>query len=113
MLPRMTTTSSDPDRIAQVLRGYRDEPVPDGDMVLLLLDEQVCWHVDGLADHWDAEQTETVVQVLTEATSSVLVAVARPQSQLLDSDFALWRDLHAGLRDTPVQLLPLRALPAA
>lgn len=112
MLPRMTTTS-DPDRIAQVLRVYRDDPVPDGDMVLLLLDEQVCWHVDGLADHWDDEQTESVVQVLTETTSTVLVAVARPQAQLLDSDFALWRDLHAGLRDSPVRLLPLRALPAA
>ena len=111
MLPRMTTLQAD--RIAQVLHIYRKDPVPDGDVVLLLLDEHVCLHLDGLADHWDDEQADALVQVITESASQVLVAIARPGEQLHGSDFALWRDLHAGLRDTGVQLMPLRALPAA
>lgn len=40
-------------------------------------------------------------------------AIARPACVLLASDHQLWRDLHADLRGSDVQLLPVRALPAA
>ena len=112
MLPRMTTTLPDPHHVEQALHAYRDDPLPDGDVVVLLVDEQVCWHVEGLADHWDDEQTDAVTRVITESTTRVIVAVARRDNRLLDGDYAIWRDLHAGLRDSDVALLPLRALPA-
>ncbi len=45
--------------------------------------------------------------------ATVLVLIARPDGELLDTDYQLWRELHAELRDSAVQLLPVRALPAA
>ncbi len=51
--------------------------------------------------------------VLPKTAKQVLVLIARPGRVLRDSDHQLWRDLHADLRDSDVQLLPVRGLQAA
>jgi len=108
----MTTYPYDNDLFADVLRIYADDPLDDGD-ALLLLDSKVCLELEGLADHWDAQLRINTVEILRKTAGTVLVAVARPYAALLPGDYQLWRDLHAGLRDGDVALLPLRALPAA
>ncbi len=52
-------------------------------------------------------------RVLLSAADRVQLAIARPAAALLPSDDQWWRDLHADLRDSAVELLPVRALPAA
>jgi len=108
----MTTYPYDDDALTKVLCIYEDEPLDDGDAVLLL-DSKVCMEVEGLADHWDAQLRTNTAGILRETARTVLVAVARRGAVLRPSDYQLWRDLHAELRDGNVALLPLRALPAA
>ena len=102
----------DDSRLAEVLRIYADHPLDDGDAVLLI-DDEVCLEIEDLADEWDDVLRRSTTQVLLSTATRVQVAIARTSSVLLDSDYALWRDLHADLRDSTVQLLPVRALPAA
>lgn len=97
----------DADRLAEVLRIYADHPLDDGDAVLVI-DDQVCLEIGDLA-----ELRSRSTQVLLSTAARVQVAIARTGGVLHDSDFQLWRDLHADLRHTDVQLLPVRALPAA
>ena len=94
-------------RCMDVLRTYRDHPLDDGDAVLVI-DDEVCLE---LGDRAELRSRGTLV--LLSAASRVQVAIARSSGVLHDSDYALWRDLHADLRDTGVLLLPVRALPAA
>ena len=103
--------TSDSERLATVLRLYADDPLDDGDAVLLL-DDAVCLEIEGLADHWDEVVCGNLASTLRRTASRVVVAIARDGSELRPADFALWRDLHADLGDT-VELLPVRALPAA
>ena len=109
ILPPMT---DDTDRLAQLLDVYADHPLDDGDAVLVL-DEQVCLEIEGLADHWDDVLRRSTASVVRTTAARVIVLIARTGAELLDSDYQLWRDLHAELRDSEVQLLPVRALPAA
>lgn len=109
ILPRMT----DHDRgLTEVLRIYADHPLDDGDAVLLL-DDEVCVEIEGLAVEWDPELRRNTGCVLRQTAARALVLIARRGAVLRDSDYQLWRDLHADLRDSDVRLLPLRALPAA
>lgn len=101
-----------PDRSAEALRNYCDLPLSEGDVVLLL-DDRVCVEVQGLALEWDDVLRRNTAAVVRSTATRVLVAIARPQALLHDSDYRLWRELHAELRDSDVQLLPVRALPAA
>ena len=101
-----------PDRLAEVLRIYADHPLDDGDAVLVI-DDEVCLEIEDLADEWDEVLRSTTTQVLLSTASRVQVAIARRSSVLQARDYQLWRDLHADLRDSDVQLLPVRALPAA
>lgn len=106
-------TLSPDDTEQQAFRVYEDAPMPDGD-ALLLLDDTVCLELAGLADDWHDEGRRGLVALLTETTScSVRLAIARAGSRLHDSDYQVWRDLHASLRDSHIELRPLRALPAA
>lgn len=98
--------------LAEVLRIYADHPLDDGDAVLLI-DDEVCLEIEHLADEWDAVLRSKTAQVLLATADRVQVAIARPAGVLLPSDYQLWRDLHADLRDSAVELLPVRALPAA
>lgn len=100
------------DELAQVLQIYADHPLDDGDAVLLI-DGEVCLEIERLADEWDEVLRSTTAQVLLSTADRVQVAIARPSAVLLASDYQLWRDLHADLRDSAVELLPVRALPAA
>ncbi len=93
--------------LADVLRLYAEHPLEDGDAVLLV-DDEVCLETGDLS-----ELRSDGLRVLLSTATRVQVAIARSREVLLPEDFQLWRDLHADLRGTQVQLLPVRALPAA
>ena len=101
---------TDENRLAELLDVYADHPLADGDAVLVI-DDEVCLEIDRLAEHWPALRISTVHVLRSSARAMVLIA--RPGATLLDRDYQLWRELHADLRDSAVQLLPVRALPAA
>ena len=107
----MTTAPEDIVRLLEPI--YADHPMPDGDAVLVFVDGKVCVEVERLAAEWDDQLRRTTGAILREHGQRVVVAIARHDQELLPSDFQLWRDLHADLRDSAVQLLPVRALPAA
>ena len=112
MLLLMTTPEPHDDREEQALRVYLDAPLQDGDAVLLL-DQKVCLELEQLTEGWDEVIRRNLIHMLSQAAARVLVAVARDGSVLRPSDYQVWRELHAGLREADVELLPLRALPAA
>ena len=109
LLPRH---ADDHERNEQALRIYAEHPLPAGDAVLLL-DDTVCLELERLADSWDEEGRRDLVSILTTTSRRVLLAIARPRSDLLPRDYQLWREVHEDLRHTDVELLPVRALPAA
>ena len=108
----MTMHLEHTDREQQALRIYADDPLEDGDAVLLL-NETFCLELEGLADGWDEPGRRHLVDVLRSTAERVVVAIARDHERLLPGDYQLWRDLHADLRDSDIELLPVRALPAA
>ena len=110
LLPRHA--DDDDFREQQALRIYAEHPLEDGDAVLLL-DGEVCLEVAGLADHWDDIGRRNLVDILRTGSHRVLVAIARDRCRLRPSDYQLWRDLHSDVRDAQIELLPVRALPAA
>lgn len=115
MLGTMTQTPGPPyddSRIEAMMRIYAENPLRDGD-VALLLDDRLCVEVEELAAQWDDVLRRNTAQILRESASRVVVAIARVDAELLPSDYELWRELHHDLRDTGVELLPLRAMPAA
>lgn len=106
-----TTTVSPQER--DVLRSYEQHPMAAGDAVLLL-DDEVCLELAALGDQWPDGGSASLVTLLTGADCrSVRLLVARPGAELQASDYQLWRELHAGLRDTGTELRTLWALPAA
>ena len=108
----LRTMTDDDDKLADVLRIYAEHPMRDGDVVLLL-DDRVCFEVEGLAVHWAAVLRRNTANVVRETARRVVVCIARRHRKLRDSDYQLWRDLHSDLSDSDVHLLPVRALPAA
>lgn len=94
------------------LQAYVDDPLEDGD-ALLLLDDAVCLELQGLADGWDDVGRRTLVDLLATTSRRVVVAFARTGGELLPGDYRIWRELHESLRATEVDLLPVRVLPAA
>ena len=100
------------EQLAEVISIYTDHPLEDGDVVLLL-DDKVCMEIEQLATEWDDVLRRNLAQVVRSTSTRVLVLIARPDGVLRDSDYQVWRDLHAELRDSDVELLPVRALPAA
>src|SRR5688500_20325238 len=107
MLSAMT---ADDGRLADLLDVYADHPLDDGDVVLVL-DDQVCLEVEGLAEHWDPLVRRNTAKIVRETSTSVVVLIARPERTLIDRDYQLGRDLHTDLRDTDVQLHPVRGRP--
>lgn len=96
-----------------VLSSYNDDPLPDGDVVLLT-DLSVVQEVEGLADHWDAVLRRNIAYVLREVgATELVVAIARRDRQLTPADHALWADLREELLDSSVTVRPLVALNAA
>ena len=102
---------ADDDR-GTALQSYVEDPLEDGD-ALLLLDDTVCLELQGLADAWDDVGRRTLVDLLTTTSRRVVVAIARTGGELLPGDYRIWRELHELLRDTEVDLLPVRVLPSA
>jgi hypothetical protein len=112
MLLRMRPGPGHDDREEQALRVYREAPLQDGDAVVLL-DQKVCLELEQLAAEWDDVVRRNLLDVLTHTAARVLVAVARDGEVLQPGDYQLWCDLHVGLREADVELLPIRVLPAA
>ena len=108
----MTPVPDRNDKLAEVLRIYAEHPLDDGDAVLLI-DDEVCLEIEQLADEWDGVLRRRTTEVLLSTADRVQVAIARTGGVLLASDYQLWRELHADLRGSAVELLPVRALPAA
>ena len=104
--------TDEPDSLSEILAVYAEHPMRDGD-VALVLDEKVCLEVEGLAREWDPVLRANTAEIVRTTSQRVVVLIARRHSRLRASDYQLWRDLHADLRDSEVQLLPVRALPAA
>lgn len=107
-----TSPPSDEDRLETALRIYADDPLDDGDAVLFL-DGKVCLEITGLAAEWDAVLRRNTANILRQTARSVVVAIARVGATPQPGDYQLWRELHAELRDSDVDLHPLRLLPAA
>lgn len=99
-------------REEQALAVYAGTPMPDSD-ARLLLDDDDCLDLAGLADHEDEVAGSRLLELVATSSTRVVVSIARRQALLRPQDFALWRDLHSALRDSDVELLPVRALPAA
>ena len=112
MLPCMTTTPPLPDRLPDVLQVYDDHPLDDGDAVLVL-DDRVCLEIEQLAAEWDHVLRTSTAHIVRSTATRAAVLIARRGGVLHDSDYQLWRDLHAELRGTDVDLLPVRGLRAA
>ncbi len=111
----MTLTPRSPyddENLRKVLDLYTEDPLDDGDAVLLL-DDRVCLEMAGLADHWDDVVRRNTAHVVRATARRVVVAIARAGRDLHPEDFRLWRELHEDLRDSDVELLPVQALPAA
>jgi hypothetical protein len=108
----MTTPRRPDDRLPDVLRVYADHPLDDGDAVLVL-DDTVCLEIERLAAEWDDGLRQKTAHIVRSTATRALLLIARPRGVLRDSDYQLWRELHADLRDSEVQLQPVRGLRAA
>ena len=108
MLPGMTNSTP---ALSSVLHRYEVNPLDDGDVVLFL-DDKLSVEVDQLAEEWDAELCASVARTVRETARRLQVLVSRENGDLRASDYQLWRDLHAALRDSAVELAPVRPLPA-
>jgi len=95
-----------------LLAHYDSEPMEPGD-VALLLDDSACMEVQGLADNWSAQARRNLATVLREHCARVLIAVARPEGQLLAADHVIWAELREELLCSGVELLPIRGVAAA
>jgi sulfur carrier protein ThiS len=101
------------ENLKHVLEIYREHPMRNGD-VALLTDLKVVQEVEGLADEWDAELRRNVAALLTSVgVRELLIAVARPDAELLPQDHALWADLREELLGSSITVLPVMGLPAA
>ena len=110
----MTTTPPyDDTDFRTVFDIYAEHPMRDGEVLLLCPDGGVCIELERVALEGDGPLRRETAVVLRENPQRVVLAIARRDRQLLPSDFQLWRDLHADLRGSEVELLPVRALPAA
>lgn len=97
-----------------ILTAYRDHPMQDGDVVLLVEHLKLATEIEGLADHWDAVLCANIAYVLRElGATEVVLGVARPQALLLSRDHQLLGDLREELAGSAVVVRDLLALPAA
>ncbi len=100
------------DRLAELLQIFNDDPLDDGDAVLLL-DDKVCLELEQLATEWDHVLRSNTADLPRSTATRVLVLIPWPGGVLRHDDYQLWRDLHADLRGTDVQLLSVRGMQAA
>lgn len=96
-----------------VLDAYVDYPMRDGDVVFLVFADKTCVELAEIANRWDAAMVPTVVARLGDSPGPVLLAIARNETRLRTSDHSMWEQLRSELLPRSMDLLPLRALPAA
>lgn len=92
---------------------YVDHPLDNGD-ALIITDMDFVQQVDGLADHWEPKVRQFVTDILRRIDPlEVVLAVARPDADLLPQDHAMWADLREELLGSGITVHPPKALPAA
>jgi len=97
-----------------VLAIYRDNPMRDGDVVVLIQPLQLATEIEGLADQWDPVLRANLSAVLQEiGANEVQLGIARPDARLQDRDHLLQLDLEQELGTAGITVQPLIALPAA
>lgn len=97
----------------KVRQIYVESPMRNGD-VALVTDQKLIQEVAGLADNWDPLIRRNVAMVLREIeVRELVVAIARPDGELLDCDHAMWADLREELLGSEITVHPLEGLPAA
>jgi len=96
-----------------ILTAYRDHPMLDGDVVLLVEELKLATEIEGLADHWDSVLCRNVAHVLREiGAHEVTLGLARPGAVLQPRDHQLLGDLREELAGSGVVVRDLLALPA-
>ncbi len=97
----------------QARKIYVEHPMRGGD-VAIVTDLTVIQEVAGLADDWDPVIRRNVAHILRELqVQELVIAIARPDAELLPQDHALWADLREELLTSTITVHPLEALPAA
>jgi hypothetical protein len=97
-----------------ILAAYRDHPMQDGDVVLLVEELKLATEIEGLADHWDSVVCRSTALVLQElGAHEVVLGVARAHAVLQPRDHQLLGDLREELAGSGVVVCDLLALPAA
>jgi hypothetical protein len=92
---------------------YVDHPLDNGDAIVVT-DAKVVVQFDALGDRWDPALRRNVAFVLKHMeVKEVLLAVARPEADLLPQDHAMWADLREELLGTSITVHPPHGLPAA
>ena len=96
-----------------ILSAYRDHPMQDGDVVLLVEELRLATEISGLADHWDTVLCRSTARVLREiGARDVVLGIARAHCALRSSDHRLLGDLREELAGSGVVVGDLLALPA-
>jgi len=104
----------DSDRLNEVLTTYETYPMEDGDVVLLLVQEDLATEIEGLADAWDPTLRRNIVKVVRELEArEVLVGIARRYRALGEGDHRVVTELRQELAGTGVLVHPAVALPAS
>lgn len=93
------------------LQIYDEEPMQDGDAVLLL-DGGVCLELIQLADEWEATDLPMLREVMS-TSRRVVLAIARRGRDLQCTDLELGELLRAELAAAGVDMPPVHVLSAA
>lgn len=93
------------------LEAYRQYPMDDGEVVLLLPDEAVCLELGALPDD-DALPDHAAAVASQVHSATAVLAVARHGRRPQPVDLLLWTELWSAL-GSGTELLPLQVLPAA
>jgi hypothetical protein len=100
------------DDLDPVLASYRGDPIDNGDL-LLITDQRLVQELAGFADVWAPHVRRAVADLLrATGATDVVVAIARPDEELLLQDHALWADLRDELEGSGIRLRPPVPLPA-
>jgi hypothetical protein len=96
-----------------IVSVYRDHPMHDGDVVLLIEALHVATEIEGLADHWDQVLCRNVATVLRELGAPELqIGIARAHEVLQARDHQLLGDLREELAGSGIVVRELLVLPA-
>jgi hypothetical protein len=101
------------EKLEEVLAAYRRTPMDNGDAAIVT-DLDLVIEVEGMGDLWDRVAGSNICRVLRETgAQEIALAVARPESELLAQDHAMWADIREELLGAGIILRDPIGLPAA